>query len=142
MPEKLPAQIEYLYITETPLVWIKSKNYRLRQRESIDFHANPLILPRQGIARSRFDKWCKTKGIEPSIYAQVTGNEAIIAMVHLGCGIGLVPEMVLKTSPVMNTILVIENGPSLKPYKIGICVNRKMLTNPLTEAFWKAASAF
>ncbi len=80
--------------------------------------------------------------IHPSIYAQVTGNEAIIAMAHLGCGIGLVPEMVLKKSPVLSDISVLDEQLPLKPYTVGICVDSKKLNNPIIKAFWKLAKDY
>ena len=79
--------------------------------------------------------------IKPDIYAEVTGNEAIIAMVYLGCGIGLVPEMVLEKSPVADTISIIEFNPPLDPFSIGICVNRKKLSNTI-DAFLQTANEF
>ena len=80
--------------------------------------------------------------VQPVIYAEITGNEAIIAMVHLGCGIGLVPEMVLDKSPENSTISVLEVSPPLKPYTIGICVKKRNLENPVINAFWDVAKQF
>lgn len=142
IPEKLPEQIEYMYVTSTPLVWIQSRKSPQTEGLGIDWQHTPLILPKQGIARKRFDQWRRKMNIKPDIYAQVTGNEAIIAMVHLGCGIGLVPEMVLEKSPVNSQISRIEVNPPLKPYTIGICVNRKQLVNPVHSAFWQTAQKY
>lgn len=142
IPEALPDHIDYLSVTQTPLVWIRSTTSPVIQESTIDWETTPLILPKQGIARRRFDKWIQEMNIQPDIYAQVTGNEAIIAMVHLGCGIGLVPEMVLKKSPVTETISTIDVTPPLKPYTIGICTSKKRMSNPATRAFWDSAIQF
>ena len=56
-----------------------------------------MILSETGLARERFDAWCHTRGIKPRLYAQVAGNEAIVSMVGLGFGIGVVPQIVLTT---------------------------------------------
>ena len=59
-----------------------------------------------------------------NIYADVSGNEAIIAMVSLGCGIGVVPELVLDQSPLKDSVQVLEIRPELKPYQVGFCLNK------------------
>lgn len=137
IPENLPEHMLSMEVAKTPLVWIRSK--KNDYHTGPDWNDTPLILPKQGIARKRFDRWRKEMGIKPRIYAQVTGNEAIIAMVHLGCGIGLVPEMVLEKSPFMHTIDIMEILPPLEPYFIGICANKKSLGNVVTKAFWDTA---
>ncbi len=80
--------------------------------------------------------------MKPEIYAEVAGNEAIIAMVNLGCGIGLVPEMVLDKSPVSENIDKIDFNPPLKPYSIGICIHKNGLENKIVNAFWQTATKF
>jgi LysR family positive regulator for ilvC len=142
IPEVFPDHMDYLYVAQTPLVWIKSEKGPTIEACTIDWNNTPLILPKRGIARRRFDRWIKEMNIQPLIYAETIGNEAIIAMVHLGCGIGLVPEMVLDKSPENSSISVLEDAPPLKPYTIGICVKKRNLGNPVTKAFWDVARQF
>lgn len=140
IPSPVPDFIEHIPVTTTPLVWINSKKNPI-EKNTINWQNTPLILPKQGIARNSFDQWSRQMNINPDIYAEVTGNEAIIAMVHLGCGIGLVPEMVLEKSPVADTISILDFDPPLEPYSIGICVNRKK-QGVITGAFWQTAHEF
>ena len=49
----------------------------------------------------------------PRIYSQVTGHEAIIALVNLGFGIGFVPRLVLEKSQLYRDIVVLDNMPEL-----------------------------
>lgn len=142
IPEQMPDHMDAMQVAKTPLVWIRSIKNEACALPDIDWQETPLILPKQGIARMRFDRWRKEMRIQPKIYAQVTGNEAIIAMVHLGCGIGLVPEMVLEKSPVIHTITTMDVSPPLKPYVIGICINKKSLGNAVTRAFWETARTY
>jgi len=142
IPEVFPDHMDYLYVAQTPLVWITSEKNPSVEAQHIDWENTPLILPKRGIARHRFDRWIRDMNIQPHIYAEITGNEAIIAMVHLGCGIGLVPEMVLDKSPENSSISVLEVSPPLKPYTIGICVKKKKLENPVSRAFWDVAKQF
>ena len=37
--------------------------------------------------------------LNPMIYATVGGHEAMVSMVALGCGVALLPEVVLENSP-------------------------------------------
>ena len=140
IPSPVPDFIEHIPVTTTPLVWIASKKNALGPN-AIDWGNTPLILPKQGIARNSFDQWIGRMNITPHIYAEVTGNEAIIAMVHLGCGIGLVPEMVLEKSPVADMIAMLDVDPPLAPFTIGICVNRKR-QGVITGAFLQTAREF
>lgn len=140
IPSPVPDFIEHIPVTTTPLVWITSKKNALGPN-AIDWRDTPLILPKQGIARNSFDQWIGRMNITPHIYAEVTGNEAIIAMVHLGCGIGLVPEMVLEKSPVADMISMLDVDPPLAPFTIGICVNRKR-QGVVTGAFLQTAREF
>lgn len=142
IPSPTPSFLNHTHVTTTPLVWIASKK-NLPQKENLNNLQNiPLILPKQGIARKSFDLWSRQMKIKPEIYAEVTGNEAIIAMVHLGCGIGLVPEMVLEKSPVAKNISIIDLNPPLAPYSIGICVSKKKMNNVIIETFWNIANEF
>lgn len=140
IPSPVPDYIDHIHVTTTGLVWINSQKNPMG-KHPIDWQNTPLILPKQGIARNSFDQWSRQMNINPDIYAEVTGNEAIIAMVHLGCGIGLVPEMVLEKSPVADTISILDFDPPLEPYSIGICVHRKK-TCVITRAFLLIAKEF
>ncbi|VFS46311.1 DNA-binding transcriptional regulator IlvY [Budvicia aquatica] len=59
----------------------------------------PFILPEHGPTRRRIDQWFRRYHISnPQIYATVAGHEAIVSMVALGCGIALIPSVVLDNS--------------------------------------------
>lgn len=142
IPDVFPEYLDYLKVAQTPLVWIRSTISPPVTEGEFERGKIPLILPKRGIARRRFERWIKDRNVKPNIYAEITGNEAIIAMVHLGCGVGLVPEMVLDKSPVSGSVSVIPADPPLKPYTIGICVKKNKLANPVTKAFWDVAKQF
>lgn len=73
-----------------------------------DWERLPLILSEQGLARKRCDQWFRNKGIAPNIYAEVAGNEGIVAMVALGFGVGLVPAAVIDHSPMGEKVRIVE----------------------------------
>ena len=146
IPEKTPANLAVQIITRTPLVFIApgeagQLKAGLRADGGIDWESVPMILSETGLARQRVDRWFRERRLRPNIYAQVAGNEAIVSMVSLGFGVGLVPALVVENSPLRDKIRVLEVEPALEPFAIGMCSLRRKLANPLIRAFWDLASA-
>ena len=69
----------------------------------------------------------------------VGGHEAMVSMVALGCGVALLPEVVLENSPepVRNRVMLLERSDAKTPFELGVCAQKKRLHEPLIEAFWK-----
>lgn len=61
----------------------------------------------------------------PLIYATVSGHEAIVSMVALGCGVALIPSVVVDNSPepVRNRISLLDDISLVEPFEL--CVYRK-----------------
>ncbi|MBW1749456.1 MAG: HTH-type transcriptional activator IlvY [Deltaproteobacteria bacterium] len=143
LPKKVPPRVEFLKIMDTPLVFIGPTNYEdtvQYSNNTIDWHHTPIIMPDIGLSRQRIDRWFATKKITPDIYAQVAGNEAIIAMVSLGCGVGVVPLLVLEKSPLQKQVTTLDISPKLSPFSIAICTMKKKNRSPQVQAFWEMAS--
>lgn len=108
----------------------------------IDWPRIPMIVPTAGQARDNLDNWIRKASIRPNIYAEVAGNEAILSLVALGCGVGFVPELVLHDSPLVDKVKVIESGPRLEDFHVGFCSRRRSLENsPIVQAFWSSIPA-
>ncbi|MCK5672279.1 MAG: HTH-type transcriptional activator IlvY, partial [Spirochaetales bacterium] len=138
LPDKLPRNITFYPITVTPLVFVApdfDTGFLLKNNGNIDLVNTPFILPEKGVARKRADIWFHKKNISPEIYAQVSGNEAILAMVSLGCGIQLVPELVIEKSPFKENIRIINIDPAFESYLVGICMNNRNSKNPFVKVF-------
>jgi len=141
-PASLPKGLAFRPIASTPLMFIDATAARQqlrgagKQPGAADWSATPMILPERGIARSRVDEWFRQLGVTPSIYAQVAGNEAIVSMVSLGFGVGVVPRIVLDNSPLAGTVQAIDVQPELAPYEVGLFALEKRLAHPLIRAFW------
>ncbi len=95
-----------------------------------------MILSEEGVSRKRIDRWFKAHQAKPMIYAQVAGNEAIVSMVSLGFGVGVVPKIVLDNSPLADRVRILNIEPALKAYDVGLFALKKKLQSPLIEAFW------
>ena len=144
LPDKQPAGLEFMPLTETPLVFIAPLDFPesvVYEGEEIDWRKTPVIMAEQGLSRERLDRWFAAKKILPNIYAQVAGNEAIIAMVSLGCGVGVVPRLVLEKSPLKEQVAGLNISPELAPFSLGVCTVKKNLSNPKIQAFWQIAGS-
>ncbi len=143
LPDKLPQRVEFLKILETPLVFIVPSAFPeivQYHEEKLDWSETPVIMADFGLSRERADRWFREKNIVPNIYAQVAGNEAIIAMVALGCGVGVVPGLVLEKSPLKDQIEILSVQPELESFSIGICTMKKNMRLPQVSAFWEIAT--
>ncbi len=142
-PDRLSQNIGFTEIRKTPLVFIvpaENWTYSGMPCEDVPWEDVPMILPERELARTRVEKWFRSRGIKPNIYAQVSGNEAILAMVSLGYGAGVVPELVVEKRPFEVNVDTIEIKPPLEPYSVGICVLQRRLGSPLLRAFWDCFS--
>lgn len=86
----------------------------------------PLILPKAGLARERFDLWIKSRNVKPVIAAETEGNEAIMALVQLGLGIGLIPHIVLTNGPYDKGFTCHAAGNALGYYEVGFIQKREI----------------
>lgn len=133
-PEKLPAGISFKPIAHSPLVFICAKQQH-EWNESL-WNQIPIIIPEEGLARERLNQWFDEQKIKPRIYAEVKGNEAIVSMVSLGFGVGVLPKIVVDNSPLAEQVEPFVIQPDLGPYSMGICVMEKRLKSPILAAFW------
>ncbi len=139
-PNTLPAQLVFKEQIQIPLVLIAPNtpcHVQKKLKEKEPWHSLPLILPRHGLARKWINAHFREKKIRPEIYADIAGNEAIIAMVGLGCGIGLVPKLVLMESSHYKEVTVLKTGLELPPYRVGFCTRENKLKSRIVQAFWE-----
>ncbi|KPQ26292.1 MAG: LysR family transcriptional regulator, positive regulator for ilvC [Halomonas sp. HL-48] len=142
-PANLPRGLAFKSIATSPLLFIAPLEQQVPNVPTStpttpqEWASIPMILSESGVSRARVDEWFRQLDVSPRIYAQVTGNEAIVSMVSLGFGIGVVPKIVLDNSPLVDRIRVLDVTPELKPYDIGLFTLKKNLKNPLVDAFWR-----
>lgn len=153
-PGILPRGLAFKPITISPLVFIapiddhdlttlplQVESESAREDFAKSWSQVPMILPEAGLSRKRIDNWFRQFATVPQVYAQVAGNEAIVTMVSLGLGVGVVPKIVLDNSPVVDRVRILPLQPELEPYNVGIFVQQKSLNNPLVAAFWSKIPA-
>lgn len=140
LPERLPKKLRVQTLARSPLLFIAPAFPcavgELAAADPLDWSQLPLIVSERGLARQQVDAWWRANGIKPNIYAQVSGHEAIVSMVGLGLGVGVIPELVLANSPQRATVRILDVQPPLAPFVVGLCVTEGRLENPLVRAFW------
>lgn len=122
------VELEGVSVKKSPLVLVSSPNKFQNKKYTTPeetISSLPLILPKAGLARKRFDHWCKNRNISPNILAETAGNEAIIALARLGLGLGLVPKIVLENGPFSEGVVQYSTFSQLEEYNIGFIFNPK-----------------
>lgn len=122
IPENGFSFIDTVSVVRTPLVYAAAKNGPFTNVEGSPqdiLSSVPIVLPRTGLARSRFDKWTKSRNVKPTIVAETEGNEAILALAQLNLGIGLVPQIVLENGPYKGEFIIHTAGNTLGYYDVG-----------------------
>ena len=122
IPEDGLSYIETIPLMKTPLIFAAKadSNFKITNGSPQDFISSvPLILPKTGLARRRFDVWTKSRNVQPVIAAETEGNEAILALAQLGLGMGLVPQIVLESGRYANNFTIHTAGNILGYYDIG-----------------------
>lgn len=139
-PEKLPRGVNFTRIQTTPLLMIAAHEAaELYQRNTrVFWQSTPVILSMEGLARDKTLAWFKRNRLEPNIYAQVAGNEAIVSLVALGFGVGVVPEIVLANSPLRDRVSALPIGSTIGEFDVGLLALNKRLQDPLVQEFWQS----
>lgn len=139
LPEPFPDHLHFAKIDDIPLSiiapTIRCSVQQQIQQAPINWAALPFIIPEHGPGRRRADNWFKQMGITPTIYAQVSGQEAITSMVALGCGVSISPEVVINNSPVRDRIQLLPSPVAIPPFELGCCCKMKRLDDPIINAF-------
>lgn len=147
-PAQLPGRLDFLPLLDSPLRFCMptadcAVSAMLSGRDTaspeFDWSAVPLIVPERGVTQELLERWFRQRGIRPRIYAQVAGHEAIVAMVGLGLGVGLAPQLVLESSGMAERVRPVPVPDELPPLTVGLCALRERLRNPLVRSLWDVA---
>jgi LysR family positive regulator for ilvC len=140
LPDRLPDNMAFKVLAQVSLDFIAPAiqwEFSSELTKKISWQKIPMILSQRGLVRKRIDAWFQQQKIQPNIYAQVSGNEAILSLVSLGCGVGIVPGLVIENSPLRDRIARLKIEPALPPYDVGICVQKRKLKSRPVNAFFE-----
>jgi LysR family positive regulator for ilvC len=145
LPARVPAPLTARVLLHTPLVFVAPASpcevQRQIARRPLPWAELPIILPASGLARADADRWFRRKRIAPRIYSEVPGSEAILSLVSLGCGVGIVPRIVMDKSPLRAEVRALDVEPEIGEFRVGVCTQRRKLQSPLVRAFWDSMEA-
>lgn len=142
-PEQLPRSVYFHHLDTIAMAVIApTMTCKVQQQLSenvLTWSKIPIILPEHGAARKRFELWYRKKQQgKPMIYATVSGHEALVSMVALGCGVGIVPQVVVDNSPVKDRVRNLDNIGEIAPFDLGVCCLNQSKAQPLIKAFFNA----
>ncbi|MFT5451460.1 MAG: LysR family positive regulator for ilvC [Enterobacterales bacterium] len=140
-PDKLTQKHSFHSIESIPFKLIGPKMNtpfsKYMDKTDINWDKLPFVMPESGPARERLQDWLTQMNLNPDVYAQVSGHEAIVSMTALGCGVSAVPLPVLEHSPLKDKVKILPASIPPLPLNLGICCLTKRLKSPLNMAFWK-----
>ncbi|TYK64231.1 HTH-type transcriptional activator IlvY [Colwellia echini] len=142
-PEHLPRSVYFHHLDTINLAVIaptmKCKVQQQLCEKVISWSEIPIILPDYGASRKRFELWYRKKQQgKPNIYATVSGHEALVSMVALGCGVGIVPQVVVDNSPVKDRVHNLVDVGEVDTFELGVCCLNQSKSQPLVKAFFSA----
>ena len=139
-PDNLPNSLLFKPIAKIPLAviapTIECHVQQLITQPSLNWPNIPIILPEHGPARKRFEHWYRQKQQgKANIYATVSGHEALVSMVALGCGVGISPKVVVENSPVKDRVQYLAHVGEIAPFELGVCCLKHQQDQMLISAF-------
>lgn len=142
-PEHLPRSVYFHHLDTMALAVIAPimicKVQQQLSQKVLNWSEIPIILPEHGAGRKRFELWYRKKQQgKPTIYATVSGHEALVSMVALGCGVGIVPQVVVDNSPVKYRVTNLDNIGDIEPFELGVCCLNQSKAQPLIKAFFSS----
>lgn len=134
-----PAELNFQQLDEIPLWLIAPKDANLSALSQINWRDHSVVLPEAGPSKRIVHHWFAEQGIRPRVYATVGGNEAIVSMVALGCGLGIVPQVVLDNSVASQRVSRIPLK-DIESYQLGLCCLASRAQEPLINAMMSQAA--
>lgn len=133
IPKRLPQTMVTRTVAVTDLVLVRARDTARDTACGVGGYG-PYVVPARGLVREAAFRWFRKTGVKPTIAAEPDGHEALLALVALGCGVGVVPRLVLESSAVRDQL--VELPADLEPITIGLCARRADLNRPLVAALW------
>jgi LysR family positive regulator for ilvC len=140
LPARTPPGLVARVLLATPIVLvapaIECEASRLTQERQIPWECVPVVLPATGLLRASAERFFEKKRTKPLVYGEVPGNEAILSLVSLGCGVGVVPRIVMEQSPLRPAVRALDAD--LGELRVGVCTERRKLRTAIVKAFWES----
>lgn len=138
LPARVPRHLLTHVIATTSLVLVGPVGgpHDLPPEPGPGWSETPFVLPTASLVRALADRWFRRLGVRPRIAAEEAGHEAILSLVTLGFGIGVVPELVATGSPLASRLRIIETTTEPPTFDLAVCTTPAHLERPAVRAFW------
>jgi LysR family positive regulator for ilvC len=130
-----PDSLAFLSLQQVPLCLI----YPIHQSPDNPWWQQPLILPDGGPVRKIIDKALAKHPEKSGIHSTVSGHEAVLALVALGFGVGIVPDLVVTSSGLDSKVHRVAAQEEFGCLDVGLCAKKSRLEDPLLRGFWETA---
>lgn len=130
--EPWPQHLAWLPLQQVPLVWV----YPIDFKEQTPWWSEPIIAPENGPIRKLLDQHLKFQPEAQGIQTVVSSHEAVLALVALEFGVGLVPSLVFSCSGLQTKVRQVRADDSFGSLQVGLCVKKSRLEDPLLQRFW------
>jgi len=147
MPDIIGERMVAMEFLRTPLIAIAPQGrlkVSLRRLEKCDpaaWQQVSMIFPSEGLLRERVDGWLSALGLSPKVQGTVSGHEAILSMVGLGLGIGVIPKIVLDRSLFRSRVRILKPDKALPDFPVGFYTTKSRLKSQVVSAFWEMLAA-
>lgn len=140
LPPKAPPGLVQRVLLVTPIVLVapavECEASRLAAERVVPWDKVPMVLPATGLLRAAAETFFKKRRAKPLVYGEMPGNEAILSLVSLGVGVGVVPRIVMEQSPLRAAVRALEL--ELGELRVGVCTERRKLRTAIIRAFWES----
>jgi len=145
-PQKLPqkdliiaalpqgSDLQQIRLATTSLVFVAKTKKALSSFEE----GFSLIVPQKGRIQATAKQWLDSNHRPLSSLQAVEGSEAVLALVALGCGVGIVPQLVLDKSPLLNELHILKESKQLGSLEVCLAREIKPLS-PAAQTLWEMA---
>ena len=103
----------------------------------LDWSTTAFVLPSNGAVRSLVDGWFRRHRRTPIVAAEAHGHEAVLSLVVLGCGVGIVPQLFVDKSPLAAELTILPARPKLPELSIAVCSLPDRMRLAPVRAFWE-----
>ncbi|MBT6120808.1 HTH-type transcriptional activator IlvY [bacterium] len=134
-PKVIPPDIQTSIMKTIPLSLIVPKGHNLLDIKNKKL---PFIYPKKSLAKQNVNDWFEKERLSPLIYPEGSGFEGIMTLVSLGYGASVVPDLIVKTSPLVRKIDVLTLPHEINPLTMGICCKQKPILSQTVSFFMKS----
>jgi LysR family transcriptional regulator, positive regulator for ilvC len=127
LPTHLPRGLVGAAIETSPFVAVAPLHIT-------SFNGNAVIVSRQGLIRDLAERWVRKALPIDTLIRDADTNEEVLALAALGSGIALIPELVLRASPLKPRVHVLPTEVQLPTVTVGLVARRRdVATKPLAD---------